>query len=74
MFRPTDAPRHVGAEAAMIACWAIRLSDLSFIRWYLARQNKRKASIRAQPGYLERKTNSDWTCCTPLVTEVDTLY
>jgi ACS family allantoate permease-like MFS transporter len=50
-FRPSDAPRYVPAEITIIACWGACLVDLYFIHWWNKRQNKKKAVLRAQPGY-----------------------
>jgi MFS transporter, ACS family, allantoate permease len=52
-FRPKDAPRYLPAEITILACWSACLLDILFIFWYCRRQNKKKAGIRAQPGYVK---------------------
>ena len=52
-FRPKDAPRYKPAEITIIVCWGVCLIDLYFIWWYCQRQNKKKALVRAEPGYVK---------------------
>jgi len=50
-FRPKDAPRYKPAEITIICCWGACLINLGFIAWYYRRQNKKKAAMKAAPGY-----------------------
>jgi MFS transporter, ACS family, allantoate permease len=52
-FRPKDEPRYVPAEITILVCWGVCLLDLAFIYFYCRLQNKKKAQIRAQPGYVK---------------------
>ncbi|KAF1361888.1 MFS general substrate transporter [Lizonia empirigonia] len=58
-FRPSDAPRYVPAEVTIIACWGVCLGILAFIHFYCVWQNKKKAQIRAAPGYVKME-NQEW--------------
>ncbi|KAI1618081.1 MFS transporter [Exophiala viscosa] len=58
-FRPKDAPRYQPAEITIICCWGACLIDLAFIWWYCNRQNKIKALIRQEPGYVKLE-NQEW--------------
>ena len=58
-FRPSDAPRYVPAEVTIIVCWGVCLGILAFIHFYCVRQNKKKAEIRAAPGYVKLE-NQEW--------------
>ncbi|KAF2195419.1 membrane transporter [Zopfia rhizophila CBS 207.26] len=58
-FRVKDAPRYIPAEIVIVVCWVICIFDLSFIYWYCQWQNKKKANIRAQPGYVKLE-NQEW--------------
>jgi len=58
-FRPQDAPRYVPAEVTIICCWVTCLGILLFIHFYCASQNKKKARLRAAPGYV-RLENQEW--------------
>ena len=58
-FRPKDAPRYVPAEITIICCWGACLLDILFIYGYCRWQNKLKAQIRAQPGYVKLE-NQEW--------------
>lgn len=51
-FSPKDAPRYVPAEITIIVCFALCICDLLFINWWCRRENRRKATIRASPGYV----------------------
>lgn len=50
-FRPKDAPRYVPAEIVIICCYGVGLAIMLFIYLWCRSQNKKKAEIRAQPGY-----------------------
>lgn len=50
-FRQQDAPRYVPGETVIIVCTVICLVDLAVIRWWYGRENRRKAAVRAMPGY-----------------------
>jgi ACS family allantoate permease-like MFS transporter len=52
-FKAKDAPRYVPAEITIIVCWGVCLGILLFIYLYSGWQNKKKAEIRAQPGYVK---------------------
>lgn len=58
-FRPRDAPRYVPAEVVILVCWIVCLLDLAVIYWYCCRENRKKAALRAQPGYV-RLENSEF--------------
>ncbi|KAI9836329.1 MAG: hypothetical protein M1838_005082 [Thelocarpon superellum] len=59
-FRAKDAPRYVSAEITIIAMCAITHNvDLLFIHFYCAWQNKRKAALRAEDGYV-RVNNQEY--------------
>ncbi|QGA18042.1 hypothetical protein EYB26_005720 [Talaromyces marneffei] len=58
-FRPKDAPRYVPAEITIVVCLGVCLIDLAFIWWWYARQNKKKAMIRASEGYAKLE-NQEW--------------
>ncbi|KAL6249009.1 Allantoate permease [Rhinocladiella similis] len=58
-FRPKDAPRYEPAEITIIVCWGLCLIDLAFIWWYCRRQNKLKAKLRSEPGYVKLE-NQEW--------------
>ncbi|KAI9751504.1 MAG: hypothetical protein M4579_006040 [Chaenotheca gracillima] len=63
VFRPKDQPRYVPAEITIIVCWGVCLVDLAYIYFYYVRQNKKKATFRAQPHYnkLENQSFLDLT-------------
>ncbi|KAL1977290.1 hypothetical protein VTN31DRAFT_149 [Thermomyces dupontii] len=52
-FRPKDAPRYVPAVIVIVVCFGVCLADLALIWWWYRRENRRKARIRAQPGYVK---------------------
>ncbi|KAI9720350.1 MAG: hypothetical protein M1828_005734 [Chrysothrix sp. TS-e1954] len=54
-FRASDAPEYRPAEIAIIVCFGVAMLDLAFIAWYCRRQNKKKAQVRAAPGYKKIK-------------------
>ncbi|RFU29208.1 hypothetical protein B7463_g7128, partial [Scytalidium lignicola] len=64
-FRPKDAPRYTPAEITIICCWGACLINLVFIAWYYRSQNKKKAAMRAAPGYrkLDQQEFLDLTDC-----------
>jgi ACS family allantoate permease-like MFS transporter len=49
----------VSAEITIIVCWGVCLGILAFIHMYCVAQNKKKAQIRAAPGYV-RVENQEW--------------
>ncbi|CAK7202171.1 Allantoate permease [Sporothrix eucalyptigena] len=51
-FRAQDAPRYVSAEITILVCFALCIVDLLFINWWCRRENRRKAAIRAQAGFV----------------------
>ncbi|PSK56930.1 hypothetical protein B9Z65_6554 [Elsinoe australis] len=58
-FRPKDAPRFVSAEITIVVCWGLCLVDLAFIWWWCKKENRRKAGLRDEPGYVKR-ANVEW--------------
>ncbi|KAJ6008237.1 hypothetical protein N7540_012213 [Penicillium herquei] len=50
-FRSSDAPRYVPAEITILVCFGLCICDLMFINWWCRRENRRKAGVRASPGY-----------------------
>jgi len=52
-FRTQDAPGYVPAKVTILVCWSLCLIDVAFIWWYCVKQNKKKAALRAQPGYVK---------------------
>ena len=58
-FRPKDAPRYIPAEITIIVCFGLCLLDIAFIHFWCVKQNKKKAAIRAEPGYV-RLENQEW--------------
>ncbi|KAJ5287006.1 hypothetical protein N7478_002692 [Penicillium angulare] len=51
-FRPQDAPRYVPAEIVIIVCLAVCICIMLFVNWWYVKENKRKAEITSQPGYV----------------------
>ncbi|KAK7922962.1 major facilitator superfamily domain-containing protein [Apiospora marii] len=51
VFRDKDAPQYRPAEITIVVCYAVSLVDLLFIYLWCKRENKKKAVIRAAPGY-----------------------
>jgi ACS family allantoate permease-like MFS transporter len=45
------APQYLLALEAGVMLWVFCAADLIFIGWWFKRQNKKKAEIRAMPGY-----------------------
>lgn len=68
-FRGKD---YVPAEITIIVCWGSCLIDLVFIWWYCQRQNKKKAAVRAQPGYTKLE-NQEWLDLTDKEVSLETL-
>ncbi|KXT13971.1 hypothetical protein AC579_4207 [Pseudocercospora musae] len=50
-FRPKDAPRYVPAEIVILCCYGVSLGIMLLIWLWCKRENRRKAGIRAEPGY-----------------------
>jgi len=65
VFRPKDAPRYVPAEIVIVVCWGVSIILLVSIWSYYKWQNKKKAAIRASPGYtkLDNQEFLDLTDC-----------
>jgi ACS family allantoate permease-like MFS transporter len=57
---------YVPAEITIIVCWGVCLLDLLFIWWYCRRQNTKKATKRAEPGYTKLENQVGvlnlWAC------------
>ncbi|KAI0134193.1 major facilitator superfamily transporter allantoate [Xylariales sp. AK1849] len=53
VFQDKDKPQYRPAEITIIVCWLVCVGDLLFIYFWCKRQNKKKASARAAPGYLK---------------------
>ena len=53
IFVPKTKPRYLPAEITIIVCWALGVVDMFFIYWYYSRMNKKKAAVRAAPGYVK---------------------
>ncbi|KAK8020440.1 MFS general substrate transporter [Apiospora arundinis] len=51
VFRDKDAPQYRPAEITIVVCYVVGLVDLLFIYIWCKRENKKKAMIRAAPGY-----------------------
>ncbi|KAH8906325.1 major facilitator superfamily transporter allantoate [Coniochaeta sp. PMI_546] len=52
VFQAKDAPEYRPAKITIIVCWVVSLLDILFIYWWCRSQNRKKAAIRAQPGYV----------------------
>ncbi|THW87072.1 putative MFS allantoate transporter [Aureobasidium pullulans] len=52
-FQAKDAPKYVPAEVTIIVCWGIAALLVYAIYFYCRYQNKLKAHIRSQPGYVK---------------------
>lgn len=52
-FRPKDKPHYRPGQITILACYSACVVDILFIWWYARRQNKKKALIRAAPGYVK---------------------
>ncbi|KAL1633450.1 Allantoate permease [Neofusicoccum ribis] len=50
---------YLPAEITILVCYGLALVDLLFIYWYCRRQNKKKAAVRAAPGYVKLE-NQEW--------------
>lgn len=53
VFRDEDAPEYRPAEITIVACYVVSLLDVLFIYFWCKYQNKKKAQVRAQPGYVK---------------------
>lgn len=53
VFRAKDAPEYRPAEITIVVCYVVSLLDVIFIYFWCQYQNKKKAAIRAQPGYVK---------------------
>ncbi|KAF2487202.1 putative MFS allantoate transporter [Neohortaea acidophila] len=53
VFRPQDAPRYIPAVITILCCLSVCLLDILFIYCYCRMQNKKKAAMRAEPGYVK---------------------
>ncbi|KAL2208450.1 MFS general substrate transporter [Sarocladium strictum] len=52
-FRPEDAPHYRSAQITILVCWSACVFDIVFIWWYCRHQNRKKAALRAAPGYVK---------------------
>lgn len=52
-FQAKDAPDYTPAKITMLCCWGFGVIDLYFILWYYTRENRKKAAVRALPGYVK---------------------
>jgi ACS family allantoate permease-like MFS transporter len=53
VFQAKDSPEYRPAKITIIVCWAVSLLDILFIYWWCKSQNRKKALVRAQPGYVK---------------------
>lgn len=53
VFRAKDAPQYRPAEITIVVCFFVSLLDVLFIYFWCRYQNKKKAQVRAQPGYVK---------------------
>jgi ACS family allantoate permease-like MFS transporter len=53
VFQAKDAPGYRPAKITIIVCWVVSLLDILFIYWWCRNQNKKKAALRAEPGYVK---------------------
>lgn len=53
IFREKDAPQYRPAEITIVVCYVVSLLDVGFIYCWCRYQNRKKAEIRAQPGYVK---------------------
>lgn len=53
VFQAKDAPKYLPAEITIVVCYCVSLLDVLFIYWWCRSQNKKKAEMRAQPGYVK---------------------
>lgn len=53
VFQEKDAPKYRPAEITIVVCYVVSLLDVLFIYWWCRSQNKKKAEMRAQPGYVK---------------------
>ncbi|KAH7064685.1 membrane transporter [Macrophomina phaseolina] len=50
---------YLPAEITILVCYGVALLDVLFIYWYCKQQNKKKAAVRAAPGYVKLE-NQEW--------------
>lgn len=53
IFAEKDAPEYRPAEITIIVCYFVCVVDIIFIYFWCKRENKKKAAIRAAPGYIK---------------------
>lgn len=53
VFQEKDAPQYRPAEITIVVCYVVSLLDVAFIYCWCRYQNKKKAELRAQPGYVK---------------------
>ncbi|KAJ4411644.1 Allantoate permease [Gnomoniopsis sp. IMI 355080] len=53
VFQDKDAPKYTSAEIVIVVCYFVSLLDVLFIYYWCRSQNKKKAEMRAQPGYVK---------------------
>lgn len=53
VFQEKDAPQYRPAEITIVVCYVVSLLDVGFIYWWCRYQNKKKAEVRAQHGYVK---------------------
>jgi ACS family allantoate permease-like MFS transporter len=58
-FRPQDAPRYRSGEITVLACFGVCFLIMAFVYLALKAENRRKAKLRAEPGY-EKMENQEW--------------
>ena len=51
VFLAKDAPQYRPAIIVIIVCYGLCFLDLCFIYWYCKLENRKKAAVRAAPGY-----------------------
>ncbi|KKP02015.1 major facilitator superfamily transporter [Trichoderma harzianum] len=56
-FRPADAPSFIPAKVTILVCYVLCMIDVIFIWWYCRRMNQKKASLRAEPGYVTQENS-----------------
>lgn len=53
VFQDKDAPEYRPAEITIVVCYVVSLLDILFIYFWCKRQNRIKAALRAEPGYVK---------------------
>lgn len=53
VFQSTDAPQYHKASITVLVCMCVAFATLIFIYFWCIYQNKLKAAIRAEPGYIK---------------------